>query len=63
MRMARGDLNEATWARPGPLLPACGQRGGQWRDHRQVISGIRWRLRVGAPWRDVPARYGPWQTC
>jgi transposase len=29
---------------------------------RQLIDGIRWRTRTGAPWRDVPARYGPWQT-
>src|SRR5437016_3434066 len=29
---------------------------------RQLIDGIRWRLRVGSPWRDVPPRYGPWQT-
>ena len=29
---------------------------------RQLIDGIRWRVRVGAPWRDVPGWYGPWQT-
>jgi transposase len=28
-----------------------------------VTNGILWRLRTGAPWRDVPARYGPWTTC
>jgi transposase len=27
-----------------------------------LIDGIRWRIRVGSPWRDVPDRYGPWQT-
>jgi transposase len=59
----RGELTDAAWTRLRPLLPANRQRGGQWRDHRQVINGILWRLRVGAPWRDVPARYGPWQTC
>ncbi|MCA5895151.1 transposase [Isoptericola sp. NEAU-Y5] len=26
------------------------------------VDGIRWRVRVGAPWRDVPERYGPWQS-
>ncbi|MGC4788153.1 transposase [Micromonospora sp. DT178] len=30
-------------------------------DRRQSIDGIRWRTRVGSPWRDVPALYGPWQ--
>ena len=29
---------------------------------RQLIDGIRWRARAGAPWRDVPLSYGPWQT-
>src|SRR5438045_8519363 len=29
---------------------------------RQLIDGIRWRVRAGAPWRDVPVEYGPWQT-
>jgi transposase len=27
-----------------------------------VINGVLWRLRTGAPWRDLPERYGPWQT-
>ena len=27
------------------------------------MNGILWRLRTGAPWRDMPERYGPWQTC
>lgn len=49
------------WARIGPLLPVSG-RGGQWRDHRQVINAILWKLRTGAPWRDLPERYGPWKT-
>jgi transposase len=39
------------------------RRGKQWADHRRVINGILWRARTGAPWRDLPARYGPWQTC
>src|SRR5262245_50126298 len=43
------------------VLPASG-RGGQWRDHRQVINAILWKLRTGAPWRDLPERYGPWKT-
>lgn len=28
-----------------------------------MINGILWKLRTGAPWRDLPKRYGPWQTC
>ena len=59
----RGELTERAWARRQPLLPCNGRRGKQWRDHWQVINGILWRLRTGAPWRDLPERYGPWKTC
>jgi transposase len=59
----RFELTEVEYARIAPLLPdMTPQRGGRWRDHRQVINGILFRVRTGVPWRDVPARYGPWQT-
>ncbi len=45
-----------------PLLPAQPVRGGRWRDHRQVINAICWVKRTGSPWRDLPERYGPWQS-
>jgi transposase len=61
--VGRGELTDLAWSSIEPLLPACGARGGQWRDHRTVINGILWKLRTGAPWRDLPERYGPWQTC
>ena len=62
--MTRGDLTEKEWARLEPLLPSShGRRGHPYKDHRRVINGIRWRNRTGAPWRDIPERYGPWQTC
>ncbi|MFY1670215.1 IS5 family transposase [Plantactinospora sp. WMMB334] len=61
--MARFDLTDAEWAVLEPLLPAQPRRGGQWRDHRQVINGICWVKRTGSPWRDMPERYGPWKTC
>src|SRR5687768_1743110 len=61
--MARGDLSNAEWAVLEPLLPAQPARGGQWRDHRQVVNAICWIIkRTGSPWRDLPERYGPWKT-
>src|SRR5690625_4940860 len=57
----RGELTDRAWKEIEPLLPANGN-GRRWRDHRQVINGILWRLRTGAPWRDMPERYGPWET-
>ena len=60
---ARADLTDAQWAVLESLLPK-GKKPGRppkW-SKRQLIDGIRWRTRVGSPWRDVPAQYGPWQT-
>jgi transposase len=61
--VGRGELTDKAWAQLAPLLPGNQRRGGRWRDHRTVINGISWKLRTGAPWRDLPERYGPWQTC
>jgi transposase len=56
-------LTEAQWARIEPLMPSSeGQRGRPFRDHRQVIEGIVYRLRTGIAWRDLPDCFGPWQT-
>ncbi|WP_157255261.1 IS5 family transposase [Nonomuraea typhae] len=59
----RFDLTDAQWARLEPLLPACRRPGrpSRWTK-RQLIDGIRRRIRVGAPWRDVPACYGSWHA-
>ena len=59
----RGELTEKAWTQIAQLLPENGRPGGRWRDHRTVVNGILWKLRTGAPWRDLPERYGPWQTC
>ncbi|WNZ08363.1 IS5 family transposase [Streptomyces sp. 11x1] len=59
--MARGDLTDAQWAVLEPLLPK-GVKPGRpptWA-RRQLIDGIRFRVRTGIPWRDLPAEYGPW---
>ncbi|MEV4631611.1 IS5 family transposase [Micromonospora sp. NPDC049523] len=59
----RHDLTDAQWAALAPLLPAAPVRGRppKWT-RRQLIDGIRWRIRIGSPWRDVPAEYAPWPT-
>jgi transposase len=55
-------LTDAAWARVVPLLPANARRGKRWRDHRRVLGGILWVMPTGAPWREVPEAFGPWQT-
>ncbi|WP_419830986.1 IS5 family transposase [Methylobacterium sp.] len=60
--MARFDLTDAEWAVIEPLLPTD-VRDKDRVDDRRVLNGIFWRLRTGAPWADIPARYGPSTTC
>lgn len=59
----RADLTDAQWALLEPLLP-IGKKPGRPPRHtrRQLINGIRWRIRAGTPWRDVPPDYGSWQA-
>lgn len=61
--VGRGDLTDAQWAPLAPLLPV-GRKPGRpaKRTKRQLIDAIRWRIRAGAPWREIPERYGPWQN-
>jgi transposase len=61
--MNRGDLTNAQWERLRPLLPAQKPKIGRpAADHRRILNGMLWILRTGAPWRDLPKRYGPWRT-
>jgi transposase len=63
MPMARGDLTQEQWERLRPLLPPQKPKTGKpAHDHRIVVNGILWKLRTGAPWRDMPERYGSWST-
>lgn len=59
----RHELTDDQWERLAPLLPPQKPATGKPnRDHRPIVNGMLWRLRTGAPWRDLPERYGPWQT-
>lgn len=61
------DLTDAQWATLEPLIPEpvrrLDRRGRPWRDRREVLNGVLWVLRTGAPWKDLPERYPPYQTC
>jgi transposase len=63
MKIHRGDLSEVKWARLEPLLPPKKPKTGRTNnDHRPVVNGILWVLRTGAPWEDMPRRYGKHKT-
>ncbi len=59
--MARFDLSDEEWGVIQPLLPKQG-RGPKRKDDRVILNGIFYILRTGAPWRDLPERYGPRTT-
>lgn len=59
--MARYELTDEQWRMLAGLFPRQG-RGGRWLDHRTMLNGMLWILRSGAPWRDLPERYGKWQS-
>ena len=60
------DLIDDQWKIVSAILPADpmreDKRGRPWSEQRKVFNGILWVLRTGAPWKDMPPRYGPYQT-
>ena len=59
--MGRGDMTDKQWELLQPHLPVT-KKGRPIKNLRRSIDAIRWVLRTGAPWRDLPERYGPWRT-
>ena len=63
------DLTDQQWDVIRPFIPdpeadRTREKGGlPWRDPRDVLNGILWVLRTGAPWADLPRRYPPPQNC
>jgi transposase len=63
MARTQRELTDAQWAKLAPLLPPQRPRMGRPpKDHRLIVEAIVWLDRTGAPWRDLPAHYGPWET-
>jgi transposase len=61
--MKRHEFTDEQWALVEPIVPQSTARTGRpARDRRTILNGIFWILHTGAPWRDLPERFGPWQT-
>src|ERR1051326_8097844 len=61
--MRRGELTDEQWERLRPLLPPQNPKVGRpAKDHRLMVNAMLWIVRTGAPWRDLPERYGPWKS-
>ncbi len=60
---SRGEVTDAEWTKIQPLVPSQKPSVGRPRhDHRTIVSGILWVLRTAAPWREMPAQFGKWDT-
>jgi transposase len=63
--MRRYELSDHQWTRIAPLFVLRKNRVKAGRppcDYRLIVNGILWVLHTGASWRDLPERYGPWET-
>lgn len=63
--LTSGDLSEAEWRILKGLLPieaANLRRGRRPEQNWSIINGILWQLRFVTRWRDVPPKYGNWNT-
>ena len=60
--MRRYELMDEQWELIADLFPCQQGNGRPWRDHRMMVNAMLWILNTGSPWRDLPERYGPWQT-
>ena len=59
------DITDSQWEAIKHHFPVkeAGTRGRPPQDIRRVLNGILWVCRTGAPWKDMPGRYPPYQTC
>lgn len=60
----RYELTESEWERLKKYFPEreAGQLGRPKNDERKILNGVLWVMRSGAAWRDMPERYGSWNT-
>lgn len=62
--MSRHDISDELWQKLEVYLRPSRKdpRGRPNADTRRIFNGVIWILRTGAPWRDLPEEFGPWQT-
>ena len=61
--MDRHDLTDEEWQKIKHYLPSNAHHNGHpYSDHRPYLNGMIWHLATGAAWRDLPSRYGKWNS-
>ena len=59
--MRRHEIKDEDWERIKDMLPGQpGDPGVTAKDNRLFINAVLWIAKTGAPWRDLPERFGPW---
>ena len=60
----RYELTDEEWSKVKDLLPPerTGGKGKPRKDNRMMLNAMVWLARSGAPWRDLPERYGSWKS-
>jgi len=63
MRKERFSITDSSWCLIEPLLPGTARdRGVTAKDNRLFFEAVLWKVRVGAPWRDLPPGFGEWNS-
>ena len=63
MRAERFVITDRSWQIIDPLLPGTSRsRGVTAKDNRLFLEAVLWKVRVGAPWRDLPPSFGAWNS-
>ena len=61
--MRRHEISDKNWQRIEHLLPGrAGDPGVTAADNRSFINAVFWIAKTGAPWRDLPSRFGKWNS-
>ncbi len=60
--MRRSELTDEQFARIQHLLPGKPGDPGRTGNNRVFLNAVLWILRTGAPWRDLPERFGDWNS-
>ena len=59
----RYEIDDVQWEKIKPYLGNTPKKTGRPQaDNRKLLNGVLWIMHTGAPWRDLPEYYGPWQT-
>ena len=58
----RYELTDEQWDRVKEYFIIPNKNGRPYKNIRNTVNGIVWILKSGAPWRDLPSRYGDWNA-